>query len=127
MPGYCNCFDYHPISGRGPDEMRFDGLPWQIRNLIASWFERAWNCRDACGEEVFEPFIYAWIAFNGWAACVTGLDRDSDYLKRLMRSASFCQRFQGLCALPTNSLAVHSAEFAKLWPIFEVKDMRRRG
>jgi hypothetical protein len=48
--------------------------------LISSWFSKAWSQRKD-EDSVFESFIFAWFSFNAWAACVTGKDRDSEYIK----------------------------------------------
>lgn len=51
---------------------RYHALHDDGRRLIRGWLERARTGED--GD--FASFIYLWIAFNGWAACVTGADAD---------------------------------------------------
>jgi hypothetical protein len=55
------------------------------QELIYGWFKRAWNMRESEMEDSFEPFIFTWISLNGWAACVTGLDGDRDWVDALNR------------------------------------------
>ena len=55
--------------------------------LISGWFKRAFAEVDPEGEEVFEPFIFAWFSFNGWAACVTDTDRDAALITALAADA----------------------------------------
>jgi hypothetical protein len=78
------------------DRVNLDEYRWlhqDGRRLIASWFSRAWKMRDCEPENSFEPFIFTWISFNGWAACVTGLDRDRGWLDALMKSQNICHDF----------------------------------
>jgi len=35
------------------------------QRLIFGWFDRAWDMPDCQGDDCFEAFIFAWIAFNG--------------------------------------------------------------
>ena len=44
------------------------------RRLIRGWFERAIEQRNCDAEESSEPFVFAFIALNGWASCVTTFD-----------------------------------------------------
>ena len=44
------------------------------RRLIRAWFERAIEQRNCDAEESSEPFVFAFIALNGWASCVTTFD-----------------------------------------------------
>jgi len=95
------------------------------RELISGWFERAWYMRDCEAEDSFEPFIFTWIAFNGWAACVTGLDRDRDWIDALMLSSTICDDFARLVADRESAVSIHANEFRQLWPIFKAQSIRR--
>lgn len=108
------------------DLNRYSYLHPEGRRLITGWFDRAWEARDSESEDCFEAFIFAWFSVNGWAACVTGLDRDADYVEALSRDHSVHQEFDRLISVPTSPVAVYATQFAELWPIFEVKDLRRR-
>src|SRR5258708_36235539 len=70
------------------------------QRLISGWFERAWAMRDGQGDDCFEAFIFAWIAFNAWAACITELDEDYKYLDALKRDQTLYQDFKRLVAIP---------------------------
>ena len=54
---------------------RFDMLHSDGRRLVVHWFNLAREQRNADPAESFELFIFAWIAFNGWASCCTELDQ----------------------------------------------------
>lgn len=97
------------------------------QQLIAGWFRRAWQERDCQPENSFEPFIFAWIAFNGWAACVTGLDSDREYLDALMLSQVLQQDFTRLVADPQSAVQQHANNFHQLWPVFKAQRIRRQG
>ena len=99
---------------------RFQELHQEGRKLIQSWAERAAAQFDCAERDSFEPFIFGWIALNGWACCVTAEDRDSDYLDALLLDADLNREFQELLA--TDLLAA-ADEFQSTWPIFSSKDI----
>ena len=66
------------------------------RRLICGWFNRAWRNRDCSPENSFEPFIFAWIAFNSWGMCVTGYERDVDIIDALAVNQKLNEDFQEL-------------------------------
>src|SRR4030095_14145185 len=109
------------------DLSRFERLHPEGRKLISGWFKRAWQARDCSPEDCFEPFISAWFAFNGWAACVTGLDQDRDYLDALKRCPEVTQDFDDAPKSAHCPLAHHASRFASLWPIFDVRALRQRS
>jgi hypothetical protein len=75
------------------------------QRLISGWFERAWSMRDCQGDDCFEAFIFAWIAFNGWATCTTELDDDYKYLDALKRDQTLSHDFTRFY-LPRNGLSL---------------------
>lgn len=77
--------------------------------------------------ECFEPFIFAWFAVNGWAACVTGLDADHEYIAALMRTEPLSQAFDRLMADCDRGIGRQAQAFAGFWPIFRVQTVRERG
>jgi hypothetical protein len=99
---------------------RFQELHQEGRKLIQSWAERAAAQFDCAERDSFEPFIFGWIALNGWACCVTAEDRDSDYLDALLLDADLDRGFKELLA--TDLLAA-AGEFQSTWPIFSSKDI----
>lgn len=99
------------------------GLHPEGRRLINSWFSKAWSQREN-EDEIFESFIFAWFSVNAWAACVTGVDRDSEYIRRLERDTALRERFAAL--LVTNSVFTDAAwHFHSMWPIFKAQRIRR--
>lgn len=104
---------------------RFEYLNPESRRLVCGWFERAYAAKDV-ENECFEAFIFSWFAVNGWAACVTGKDRDSDYVNALQRSDELAARFKDL--LSSNSEFSETAiKFHSSWPIFKAQILRRGG
>lgn len=122
-----NCFDFNNNSNHSVKLNRYSSLHPEGRDLITGWFNRAWDARDSNDEDCFEAFIFAWFSVNGWAACVTGCDRDANYLCALMRDQSIYQEFDRLVSIPESEVAIYATQFSKLWPIFEVKELRRRS
>jgi hypothetical protein len=99
---------------------RFQELHPAGRKLIQDWAERAATQFDCAERDSFEPFIFGWIALNGWACCVTAEDRDSDYLDALLLDFDLDREFKELLA--TDLLAA-GREFRSTWPIFSSKDI----
>lgn len=91
--------------------------------LISSWFSKAWSQRKD-EDSVFESFIFAWFSFNAWAACVTGKDRDSEYIKRLQGDAGLRQKFSDLIATDT-AFNDAAQRFHSMWPVFKAQSIRR--
>lgn len=96
------------------------------KQLIMSWLRRAHKGRDCDDRKSFEPFIFAWIGFNGWASCVTGEDHDGEIVRSLANCPSLRSRFSGLLAPDTDFRAAVD-RFAELWPIFCAQDVHRKG
>jgi anti-anti-sigma factor len=109
------------------DVSRLDRLNAQDRRLIGGWFERACESKDSPPEEIVEPFIYAWIALNGWATCITGLDKNKDWLHALMLSRPIAERFAELTGDVNSGVSRHARAFHECWPIFEAQEIRGAG
>jgi hypothetical protein len=104
---------------------RYNRLHGDGKRLIRGWHERAATVRGNASPD-FEAFIYLWIAFNGWAACVTGKDADHAWRDALIADPDLNDRFDQLVGEP--SPAAHAAQqFAELWPVFKVANLRERG
>lgn len=104
---------------------RFKSLHPDGQHLVRGWFEKA-HAAMTTDDECFEAFIFAWFAVNGWAACVTGKDRDADYIRALQRSPELAEMFQALLADHPHFRATAS-DFRRFWPIFKAQDIRRAG
>lgn len=102
---------------------RYERLHPDGRALIHGWRERA---SDVAAEQNFESFIYLWIAFNSWAACVTGLDADAAWQRALIADPSLNDLFDEQLSRATRT-ADSARRFAALWPIFHVAKLRERG
>ena len=111
---------------RRVDLNHYSLLHQEGKQLISAWFLRAWKERNCQQEEAFEPFIFAWFAFNGWAACVTDTDRDRDIIDALAADATlsndFVRVFQN-----NQDMSASVENFFEMLPIFDVKSLRRRG
>lgn len=105
------------------DRHRFDELHEEGRRLIRGWAQRAVEQANCAEGASFEPFIFGWIALNGWACCVTGEERDSDYLDALLVNDDLARDFAGLL---TTDLVPAAGDFESLWPIFSSKDLGYR-
>lgn len=102
------------------DFSRFERLPEEGRWLIREWLRKAEQAEDP-----FEQFIFAWLAFNGWAECITESNTDREYLRALMQDARLQQSFEIFKQDKVFSKLVE--EFAGFWPIFKVRELRRLG
>lgn len=105
---------------RGVSRDRFQELHPEGRKLIHGWAERAVGQSNCDPLDSFEPFIFGWIALNGWACCVTGEDRDSDYLDAMLLDSGLDGKFKELMA---GDLSTAAREFQSTWPIFSSKDI----
>jgi hypothetical protein len=97
----------------------------QGQKLIDSWFEKAWSQRDSA-DVIFESFIFAWFSVNAWAACVTEMDRDLDYVQCLSGNAEMNSIFDRLMR-EDRTCADAANRFHGLWPIFKAQSIRKKG
>ncbi len=118
---------YREQSGPTPsvDFDRFRRLHSEGKQLVRGWFERAYSAKEN-EDECFEAFIFAWFAVNGWAACVTEIDRDMEYIKALQRTDELNAEFHKLLE---HDAAFRDAAttFQTFWPIFKAQSLRRAG
>jgi hypothetical protein len=109
------------------DLERYRLLSQDRQALILSWFEQARKMKDHQGTAGFEAFFCTWLAFNGWAACVTDENQDAEYIDALKRDIQLCKDFTAFIRNKTSPLAIASEEFANFWPIFDVRDLRKQN
>jgi hypothetical protein len=106
---------------------RYSYLHRDGKRLISGWFARALERRDCAAHDSFEPFIFTWIAFNGWAACITGLDKDREWMDALMEDQTISSDFERILSSHESPISAHAQTFYGMWPIFKAQDLRRRG
>lgn len=94
------------------------------KRLIAQWFRRAKQPGRFASKSPFEAFIFLWISFNGFASCVTEEDRDAEMMRRLGTCPEMRGRFDRLLR-SDKDFSSSVREFASLWPIFKVMDIRK--
>lgn len=104
---------------------RFTYLNPEGQRLVRGWFERAYAARGS-EDDCFEAFIFVWFAVNGWAACVTGKDRDFDYIAELQRSVELAEMFTSLLEKDAEFRET-ATRFHAFWPIFKAQSIRRAG
>lgn len=93
--------------------------------LIMEWFERAADMKDCQGKQCFDAFFSLWVAFNGWASCVSDTDVDREYLIALKENQEICEAFKKLVDDPDSNFKSYVTEFSTSWPIIEVKSLRK--
>ncbi|BBE11080.1 hypothetical protein HH1059_14230 [Halorhodospira halochloris] len=108
------------------DYGRFERSHREGRRLVEGWANRAYRELDCDAQEAFEPFIFLWIAFNAWAACVTGEDRDANMIRRVANCPKTRDLFSKLLE-EDDDFQRTVQSFADLWPIFKAQDIRRAG
>jgi hypothetical protein len=107
------------------DREKFDSLDLDGRKLIKRWSRRASRELELRPDHPFQPFIYAWIALNGWAACCSGTDRDQLQVEAMAADPSLETEFQAWWQADPKYR--RSAEtFRDQWPIFKAADLRSR-
>jgi hypothetical protein len=94
--------------------------------IIRGWFERAEHSLRRRPDHYFEPFIYGWIAFNGWASCCSKEERDMAIIRSLGSDRRLCTEF---IAMRENNDQFTEAldEFHEQWPILKAIQLRERG
>jgi hypothetical protein len=105
---------------------RFSQLHPDGKRLIKGWFERGWAEFDRNPDNVFEPFIFLWFAFNGWASCVTDRDRDFEIIDALLTNGDLRHEFSRLVAEQNSCLGVNARGLARLLPIFDARSLTRQ-
>ncbi len=108
------------------DRMAFARMDHDGKKLIRQWLDLATGALIDRPDKPFEPFIYAWIAFNGWAAWCTKRDKDSAQVNAMASDASLHSYFEALLQENTDFRGSAKA-FHDLWPIFNAAQLRRKG
>lgn len=116
----CKLLNDKPQEGT-VDLSRFDQLHWEGKKIIIGWTEHALQQTTYSEEQAFESFIFGWIAFNGWASCVTEKEHERNYLDTLYLDKEMNSKFETILRDDFLESAHH---FRKFWPIFKSKDLR---
>src|SRR5258708_13197001 len=103
---------------------RYSLLHPEGRQLISAWFQRAWRERYCQQDQAFEPFIFAWFAFNGWAACVTDTDKDRKIIDALAADTQINNDFARVIQYHQD-VSVSVVHYFDLLPIFYLKPLLR--
>ena len=93
------------------------------RNLVLRWFDKAWRLNECQDKDSFEPFIYCYISFNSWAACVTGEDTDWKMIRELCDDEHCEYIFRNI--MQDIIVLEKLSQFQSLWPIFKAQEIRR--
>ena len=113
--------------GHQVDLQRYWDLHKDGRRLIANWFKKAWSQRNCDPTDSFEPFIFTWIALNGWAANVTSLDRDRELIGALSVTPELCKDFSNFINGSNSEGYKLAFRFYHMWPIFKAQEIRRKN
>lgn len=104
----------------------FDYLLPAGRDLVFGWHQKAHMAADGPHHDSFDAFMRLWIGFNNWAMRVTDADFDADMVRKLAESpalnAAFAELFNN-----DGEIRTYAKVFAGFWPIFNVKDLRKKG
>ena len=96
------------------------------RDLVRHWHHRAKSAGERQDYDSFDAFTRLWTGFNQWGMRVTEADTDADMIRALAESPKLNRAFAELLERDEHSLA-YAKVFAAFWPIFNVKDIRRKG
>jgi hypothetical protein len=98
----------------------------QGQQLVLRWHERAKDAGNGQYHDSFDAFTRLWFGFNNWAMRVTEADSDANMIRALAESSALNDAFARLFE-ESNEFRTYAAAFAKFWPIFNVKDLRKKN
>lgn len=116
----------NPRSTSGVKFDLFSKASPQGEQLVLLWHQKAQKMSAENRHDSFEAFIHLWIGFNNWGMRVTEAERDADMIKALAESAELTKAFADLLNT-SDDLKTYAAVFAGFWPIFDVKDIRKKN
>lgn len=96
---------------------RYHRLPLVTRKLISGWFTLASTRLENDEYNCFEAFIFAWIAFNGWASCISGIDQDRTIILALKKYEPISTKFEEMFDSDA-CFRSYATQFSQFWPIF---------
>ena len=101
----------------------FAGLHGDGRRLITGWLKKADESWRSGGADAFESFIFCWIAFNGWGACVANTEVDREWVEAVAFDAELGRRFGELASADGDFYRVATV-FRSYFPIFKANELR---
>ncbi len=122
----CN-FSAQSKLGQAAQFTNYRDLHLDAHQLIQCWFKCAKGRLEEpqSGRASFEGLIFAWIAFNGWASCVTGKDTDKEMIEALSFSGALRSDFDHLLSSDPSFHEV-ARDFHSHWPIFKAQELAER-
>jgi hypothetical protein len=112
------------VAGQTANLARFDQAHLDARHIVQEWRDRAYQEEQAGPAQLPIALVFGWLAFNGWAMCVTRANNDADCIRHLAADVVLARRF--------GDMRQHSADFsdaadafARQWPVLSSKDYRR--
>jgi hypothetical protein len=111
------------IKGLRVDIHEFEQLLGPGREIISRLAKRALDNSTCKPENSFEPFIFGWIALNSWASCVTGSEKDSEFLRPLALDQDLRRRFDKQFDAGESQRVAE--EFRVFWPILRPLPIRQ--
>jgi hypothetical protein len=116
LPGIIEPVKFHLFGTLHPDG----------RALVLQWHKAAQVKKQAPDYESFGRFLELWMAFNNWAMRVTEADFDASMIRSLGESPAMNDAFRRLLH-DDLSFKKTVMRFSNFWPIFDVKDLRKKG
>jgi hypothetical protein len=96
------------------------------KDLVSLWHQRARSAGSATHPDSFDALTRLWTGFNNWGMRVTEADFDADMIRKLAGSPALNAAFAERLAADNQGVS-YAKVFAKFWPIFNVKDIRKKG
>jgi hypothetical protein len=94
--------------------------------LVHQWHQRAKLAAEEHPYDAFDAFTRLWFGFNNWAMRVTEADTDAEMIRSLAQSPALNRAFADWSDT-NHQLRTYVRAFAVFWPIFNVKDARKKG
>lgn len=73
----------------------------------------------------FSSFINLWMGFNGWMECVTDATSDAEMIAALASHQRLADAYDDLMQ-HSSDFRERAQRFATMWPVLNVRDVRRR-
>jgi hypothetical protein len=125
MPITLECREQRPqYAALSVNLAAFSGVNFPAGPLIRGWFDRGRDALARGDTDPFEGFIYQWFAVNGWAAFVTGDDRDTALVNALQADPAITEHFRHAIESDVAFRRI-AEEFRGFLPVFKAQEVRR--